>query len=200
MPNTEADWPTNGEFLKDLKWAEPAEHVKPQVSLAELLMGLQLLAKDEARAQAASETRWDAPTAGSVQVIKSGVLAITKWWTKACAGVGGITGLLAVIAGAITSVTTSIGEPITIALIGGGSLILAATAIAIALFVRADLDARGRATAARHIARAEVTAAFLQATSALPDASTSTSPSGDGRLAQLMAIETELARLSAGAR
>jgi hypothetical protein len=164
--------PASAQVLNNLKWAEPAEDIRPQIGLSDILIGLQLLATDEAREKAASTVDWDGSTPGSVQVIKSGALSITKWWTKVCAGVGGITGVLALIAGTITSGLKDLADPVTATLIGSGALVLSATAIAIALFVSADLKTRGHATAARHTARAHVTAAFLQATAALQQSET----------------------------
>jgi hypothetical protein len=176
MTSTDADKPAPTQALDSLKWAEPAEDIKPQVSLSTILTCLQLLATDEARNKAAGTVEWDEPTPGSVQVIRSGALSITKWWTNASARVGGITGLAAVVAGFINSFFKEIATPVTTALIGGGALVLSATAIALALFVRGDLEARARATAARHTARAEVTSAFLRATAALPQSGTDTPP------------------------
>lgn len=154
--------------LKELLWAEPAAGLLPTVSLEDLLTGLQLLATPAARQQASTSTGWSAKTPASMQVIKSGALSITTWWTKWIAGVGGVTGLLGTIAGAVAAFKSKVGEPVTVALIAGGFAFLSASAIAIALFVKGDLEARGRATAARHAGRAEVAAMFLRATALLP--------------------------------
>ncbi|HEX6468130.1 MAG TPA: hypothetical protein VF069_03470, partial [Streptosporangiaceae bacterium] len=102
MATSNADKPASAQVLDNLKWAEPAEDVEPKVALSEILVGLQLLATDEARDKAAAGTvKWDDETPGSMQVIKSGALSITKRWTKLSSRVGGVTGVLSLGAGGV---------------------------------------------------------------------------------------------------
>lgn len=156
------------EKVNVLKWAVPARDVEPTVSLPLLLQALQLLATDEDRTAAAAQTQWDAETPGSMQVIKSGALEITKAQTKLVTRFGGGAGVVAAVTAGITGFRDDVGQPITVALIASAALLLSSVAIALALFVKGDLEARGRATAARHSGRAEVAAAFLSATAGLP--------------------------------
>ena len=149
-----ADEPKKAEPLDGLVWARPASATDPQVGLYALLTSLQLLATDTGRQEAADNTKWDAETPASMQVIKSGALSITKRWTKIVSRVGGgVSGVLAVVAGYVATVREDLGDAVTVALIGAAALLGAATAIALALFVKGDLEARGQATAARHAAR-----------------------------------------------
>jgi hypothetical protein len=175
-----AETPVPTDKLGKLEWATPASDVPDtdKVPLNELLQGLQLLASDEARTKS-SETNasWDAATPASMQVIKSGSLEITKYATKLVTRAGGGLGVVTAVAGIISSFIDKIGEPVTIALIGSAAVLLSSTAIALALFVKGDLEARGAATAARHQGRADVAAAFLKATSGLPSKKTATTTS-----------------------
>src|SRR4051812_46053941 len=100
-----------------------------------------------------------------MQVIKSGVLTVTKGWTAA----GGIAGLAAAIGAIVTALKgQGVSDMETAVLFGGCAFVLAAVVIGIALLVQADLAARGVATAARHAGRAEVAASFLRATGQWP--------------------------------
>jgi hypothetical protein len=165
MPDTA---PKDAGTLNDLVWARPAAETAPQMGLYDLLTSLQLLATDTGRQAAADNTKWDADTPASMQVIKSGALSITKRWTKIVSRVGGgVSGVLAVFAGYVGTVQKDLGDSVTVALIGAAALLASATALAIALFVKGDLEARGQATAARHAARGEIVAAFLRATAGL---------------------------------
>lgn len=140
------------------------------VSLIELVTALQFLATDEDRDKGVKQTRWDADTPGSLQVLKSGVTSVTRWWLKRAGAAGGAAGLLAAVGGVIISSVTpfrdTLGEPIAVALVGAGSLIIAATVLALAHFVTGDLRARSYATAARTAARADVASAYLTGTAA----------------------------------
>ncbi|GLY92837.1 hypothetical protein Acsp02_00930 [Actinoplanes sp. NBRC 103695] len=135
------------------------------VSLIELVTALQFLATDEDRAKGVAETKWDADTPGSLQVIKSGVTSMTKWWLKRAGAAGGAAGLLAavggVIIGSVKPFRDSLGEPMAVALVAAGAVIISATVLALAHFVTGDLRARSYATAARTAARAEVARAYL---------------------------------------
>jgi hypothetical protein len=165
-----ADETAAGDPLNRFLWAKAAPDVEAKIGLGDLLVRLQLMATDAARKEAAQHTGWWAKTPPSMQVIRSGTQAITKWWATSIAAVGGVSGLTAGVSGAIASARDAIGDAVVVALIGGAAVVLSATAISVALFVKADLDSRGQATAARHAGRAEVAAAFLHATAALPRA------------------------------
>ena len=156
--------------LKGLKWPVPAVDLTGEdvpVQLDHLLQSLQLAATDEDR-DSATAKNWREDTPASMQVIKSGALGITKNSITWVGSVGGVTGAVAAITGVVTAFIDDIGEPVTIALMGSAALILSSVAIALALFVKGDLEARGIATAARHQGRADVAAAFLAATGAMP--------------------------------
>ncbi len=150
--------------LASLKWPQPATSVTDPVPLNTMLQALQLLGTDQDRVIAAGST-WKDDTPASLQVIKSGTLGLTKAATKYVAGFGGVVGLLAAVGGALTAFIGDVGEPVTVAIIGGAAILLSSVAIALAMFVKGDLEARGVATAARHAGRAEVAAMFLRATS-----------------------------------
>ena len=162
--------PTNAQQTLDgLKWPRTTTDVRAQISLADLLIALQFLGTDAERVGAVQPGRkWDSDTPGSLQVLKSGVTGATKWWTKRAGAIGGATGVLAavggVVIGAIEPFRNALGEPLVVALIGGGALILAATLLSLAHFVNGDLMARAQATAARSAARAEVAATYLRTT------------------------------------
>jgi hypothetical protein len=179
------------DLLKDLLWP-PADRPGTGISLANLLIALQLLATDEDRADAVKPgQKWDAETPGSLQVLKSGVTGVAKWWTKRAGVVGGATGVLAaisgVVIGAVKPFREALGEPLVVALIGGGALILSATLLALAHFVHGDLTARARATAARSAARAEVAATFLRLSGAPPSVA-GARPGGDTLRHELVAV------------
>ncbi|GGQ55316.1 hypothetical protein [Couchioplanes azureus] len=157
-----------GDPLNEFSWATAATDNDAKIGLADVLVRLQLMATDAAREKAAENSGWWAKTPPSMQVIRSGTQAVTRWWATAVAAVGGVSGLLAGISGAIGSMRNALGDAVVVALLGAAAVILAATAVSVAMFVRADLESRGQATAARHAARAEVAAAFLHATAALP--------------------------------
>jgi hypothetical protein len=157
------------QMLAGLKW--PDDHGR--VSLAELLIALQFLGTDADRGKAvADDQRWDESTPASLQVIKSGVTEVTKWWAKRAGAIGGAAGLLAaiggVVIGAVRPFREALGEPSVITLIAGGALILSATVLALAQFVNGDLMARAQATSARSTARAGVASTFLQTMSKQP--------------------------------
>jgi len=157
------------ETLKDLKWAVPAQDVGEKVGLDEFLIALQLLATDSDR-QKAVNLGWRGKTPASMQSIKSGATGLTRWWASAVATGGGITGLVGGVSALLAGAATEVGDAVLVALIGGSALVLAATALALALFVKGDLEARGTAAAARHAGRAEVAAMFLRATTGIPKA------------------------------
>ncbi|KUL28035.1 hypothetical protein [Actinoplanes awajinensis] len=158
------------EMLRPLEWAVPAADLTANVKLQDLLIGLQLLGTDEQRAQAATN-EWNKDTPGSIQVIRSGAMGITRWWarlTRWVAGAGGVAAVLGTTAGAITAVREALGEPLIVALVAGGAVVTASALLSAALLIKGDLEARGVATAARNSGRAEVAAAFLTGTATLP--------------------------------
>ncbi|WP_139184627.1 hypothetical protein [Arthrobacter sp. ok909] len=122
---------------------------------------------DNALSDGNFQRTWRADTPESLQLISSGVTKMTKWWLAAVSGVGGVTALISMIVGYVRAatepLTNAVGEPVTVAFIAGGSLVLAASAIALAVFVHGDLEARGAAAAAQLAARGNVMAAFLRA-------------------------------------
>jgi hypothetical protein len=155
--------------LQGLEWPTPARDLKGggvPISLDKLLQSLQLVATDDDRDTATAKS-WKEDTPASMQVIKSGALGITKNSIAWVGSVGGITGAVTAITGVLTAFIGDVGEPVTIALIASAALLLSAVAVALALFVKGDLEARGVATAARHRGRAEVAAAFLEATGSM---------------------------------
>jgi hypothetical protein len=97
-------------------------------------------------------------TPDSLQVIRAGALSVSKGWTAFTATAGG--------AGAVSTLIaawkSSPGDQ-RLVLIGGASVILAATAIAIAMIVRGDLGARAATSAELYRARARISSAFIQA-------------------------------------
>lgn len=148
--------------LDKLTW--PPSHPNG-VSLIDLVTALQFLSTDEDRAKGVAETTWDADTPGSLQVIKSGVTSVTKWWLKRAGAAGGAAGLLAavggVVIGSVKPFRDALGEPMAVALVAAGAVIISATVLALAHFVTGDLRARSYATAARTAARADVARAYL---------------------------------------
>lgn len=170
--------------LNSLKWPIPAVDLTGDgvpLPLDKLLQSLQLVATDEDRDTATAKS-WKDDTPASMQVIKSGALGITKNSIAWVGSVGGIAGASAAIAGAVKAFVGGVGSaPVTIALMGSAALILSSVAIALALFVKGDLEARGVATAARHQGRADVAAAFLAATGAMPTKKKPEVPPAHGR-------------------
>ena len=120
--------------------------------LAHLLEGLGLLGKDNSDQK------------DGLNELKEGALSITQW-LAGLLGAAGLAGLVAAIGPAFTDAD----EPTRVGFLGGGSLIAAAAAIAVALVVRADVQARASSTVAQYDARTQVTSAFLALTSSLLD-------------------------------
>ncbi|MGN7200331.1 hypothetical protein [Arthrobacter sp. SAFR-044] len=147
-----------------LKWTQPAAGTSAdQLDLKIILQGSGLLGDDNALRDGNFQRTWRADTPESLQLISSGVTKMTKWWLAAVSSVGGLTAIASMIVGYVRSFTDGLGEPVTVAFIAGGSLVLAASAIALAIFVHGDLEARGNAAAAQLGARGDVMAAFLRA-------------------------------------
>jgi len=150
------------------------EATNPKVRLDKVLIDAGLLGTETDRREATAKDQtttdnktepkpWDAATPDSMQVIKAGVLASTKYWSNRVGKVGSVSALLTLVAGSISTFVDKIGDTVAVALIGGAALIAAATAIAVAVFVGTDQLARGTATAARHRGRADVIAAYFGA-------------------------------------
>ncbi|MGE5132998.1 MAG: hypothetical protein ACM32E_08830 [Gemmatimonadota bacterium] len=99
-------------------------------------------------------------TPPSLQVITAGGTALSKGSAAAVASLGGGAAVWAVVKGFWT---TQPGDQ-WLAYIGAAALTIAAVVIALALIVRADVQARASATAAQYAARAETAVAFLQTT------------------------------------
>jgi hypothetical protein len=162
-------------LIHGLEWAEPAQDIDPKVSLDDLLRGLRLLATDAAREQSHTG-EWNAKTPASLQVIESGALAITRNLTSLAKKAGGWSALIVLASGGLATILkvfdkSNISNSIIVTLFGGAFVLVSAIAIALALLVKGDLQARGGASAARYQARGQVTTAFLQATASLHDAS-----------------------------
>lgn len=169
--------------LEGLRWPVPASDLSGAgvpLSLDTLLQSLQLVGTDEDR-EAATGKSWGQDTPASIQVIKSGALGITKYSIAWVGTLGGVAGAGTAITGVVTAFTGSVGEPVAIALLASAALILSAVALALAIFVKGDLEARGIATAARHQGRADVAAAFLAATGAMPARTTPPPHTADGQ-------------------
>lgn len=107
------------------------------------------------------------------QVSTSSRSTITKWPAKVSAAVGGISGLLAMATGLITSIHKVLTIPATEALTGGGFLVLCATAVA--LYAQVDIHARERACAGGYTENADSATARLDATDAVAQPGSKTS-------------------------
>jgi hypothetical protein len=153
---------------KQILWTQPPAATKGKTNLDELLTGLGLKAAEGESTNEGFEKEWNGATPASMQLITAGVTNMTKRGAQLVAGAGDVTGFVAIISGYIAGVSTDLGPGVTSALIGSGALILAASAIALAMFVSGDLEARGRAAAAQYVARGEVAAAFLRASTVAP--------------------------------
>ena len=184
MPKTTTnDVPVSAGDLGGLGWpTTAADGTTGSLSLEQLLQALQLLATDTDRKQSTkSSLSWDADTPASIQVIKSGVLGITRNRSKLVTWWGGGAALASLVAAPLNQLVFQVGEALTVCLVASAALLLGAAFVAIAIIVRADLEARGAATAGRHQGRAGVAAAFLVAT-ALPRSGSGTEvvPAGAG--------------------
>lgn len=93
----------------------------------------------------------------SFQVIYAGTLQFSRSAAKIVAYFGGAT----VIVGALGAAWNSSDTPLQIAFVGGTALVIAALAIALAVIVRSDVQARATAQAAEYHARGDVAVAFL---------------------------------------
>ncbi|MGW4649827.1 hypothetical protein [Kitasatospora sp. NPDC004289] len=157
-----------------IKWPDNAVEEKDDLAapLADLLSSLQLLSKLK---EGEKESRFSTPE--SLQVVRAGALDLTKLWASLMAG-GGAGSVLA--AWKFFEAST---EPLKVAAIAAVGFCLAAVALAIAIMVKADVDGRASATAAKVGSSALVAAEFLRtaadlqkpksaaAEAAVPDAS-----------------------------
>lgn len=102
------------------------------------------------------------------QLIKAGATSLTKWWV----GLAGALGLGS--ASAISAAWKAASGDVQVALVAGGSAVIAAALIAIAILVYGDVRARAQTTSAHYAARSMVAATILQ--SASGQAATQQSP------------------------
>jgi hypothetical protein len=121
--------------------------------LKEILAELNLLELDSK-----DSTGWDTPF--SRQAITAGALAMSKWMGTAIASLGGLGAIVATAAAFWARV--SVAERIGYASMA--VLLIVGMAVALAVIVRADVTARGLATAAMYRARADVASGFLATT------------------------------------
>jgi hypothetical protein len=145
--------------------------------LAHLLEGLGLLGED-------NKDKRD-----GLNELKEGALSITQW-LAGLLGAAGIAGLAA----AIGPLFTGANEPTRVGFVGGGALIAASAAIAVALVVRADVQARASSTVAQYDARAQVSTAFLALTNSLLDPPAA--PAKDDSSSLLFAVTARPGRIN----
>jgi hypothetical protein len=130
----------------------------------DLLRGLALLENNPdpgtQEAQTAASTSAFGATPYSMQVITAGSLALSKTAMRIITGLGGF----AAVGATVSSFFQNLDPAPQVALLGGAAIVLAASAISIAIVVRADVSARGSAQAAEYQARGLVASNFLQTT------------------------------------
>lgn len=151
QPKRPVRWPGDAYEPAGQDLSEPLEH---------LLLNLNLL-EDSSEVASGKVLGRAFQTPPSVQVITAGAAALSKGWAAAVGLVGG--------AGAIASALAGLGAspaapPVQRAVfVASAAVVLAATAVAIAMIVRADVAARAEATAAEYQARARVVGAVVNA-------------------------------------
>lgn len=106
---------------------------------------------------------WNKGTPPSLQLIKSGALAASKGWSATIAALGGGTAIITAWT-AWKANWDDVGAALQITYVAAITVLIATTALAIALVVRADVSGRAQAAAAEYQARAEVVAAFMKVT------------------------------------
>lgn len=138
----------------------PGKLVDP--SAEDLAAPLQQLLRDlgllESSDDAAKGAKLIDGTPPSLQVIKAGTLSVTKAWVTLTASAG--------FAGALTTLIAAwkaAPDNLQITLVAGASVIIAATAIAIAMIVRGDVGARAATSTELYRSRAQVSNSFLAA-------------------------------------
>ncbi len=165
--------------MADVKW--PGEAVSGQ-DLAEpvsrLLQKLHLLGGDEPTGRNLLKTPY------SVQVLKSGALAVTKVWTGLTAAGG------AAVVGTAWAHFSDQGNDVKIAIVAGTALLVAVVALAIAVIVKADVNARVEATVCRVEAGAAIARDFLETAATFQKAAPG--PAADAAGTGLPAAELEL--------
>jgi len=173
--------------MADVKWpAKAIADTKEDLlqPTQEYLRGIDLLRKE-------GDTVSGLNTPASVQVVQSGALSMSKWWTGIIAA-GGIGGVWAVLQRRFDDLEAL---PQAAALIGVGAIIAAAV-IAIAMIVRADVLGRASATEARLRARAEIVHGFLDTTADFQDGAHPRGPTGMDELkASIATLHKDLADL-----
>ena len=118
---SEPDESATNELIKPLEWAKPAEDT-PKVSLDNLLVGLRLLATDNARKDS-HDKKWNEKSLASVELIDSGALAITTYLTKTVKNAGGLSALVVLVSGGIATIlkvfnNATISNSIIVTLLG----------------------------------------------------------------------------------
>jgi hypothetical protein len=109
----------------------------------------------------------------SLQVISAGALAFNKWWSSVVAVAGGGGAIWAGVQAYFAKQNT----PVQVALVAASGVLGAVALLAIALIVRADVEARTQATTAEYAARKDVATVFLNLIGSLQNGST---PTGSG--------------------
>ncbi len=94
----------------------------------------------------------------SVAIIEAGATAASKVGSIAIGALGGLPAIVAVIEG----IWGHESDPVRIAFVGGGALVLAAISIAIGIIISADVGGRAAGSAAEYHARALVASTFLR--------------------------------------
>jgi hypothetical protein len=93
----------------------------------------------------------------SLQVITAGASSLTKWWSSFVAGLGG----LGAVGLAIKGIWAEQEVPVQVVSIGSAAVLGSAAFVSVAVIVKADVMARGVASAARKQATSEITTAML---------------------------------------
>jgi len=121
--------------------------------LDDLLTGINLLGPDGAATGGVT-----AP-AQSVAIIESGATALSKWWSTAVAGLGGVAAITAVA----TRFWNGVQGGTRIAVVAGVAGVVAASLIALAIIVGSDVRGRALGATAVYAARAKIAVEFLEA-------------------------------------
>ena len=101
-----------------------------------------------------------------LQVITAGATSLSKVTASWVAGLGGASAALGTVLALLTDPTNS--APLVLVVVAAVAAVVAASVLALAMIVRADLQARSTATSAEYAARAETAAALLRGSSTRP--------------------------------
>lgn len=149
----------------DVRWpgqaTDPAGKDLSQ-PIARLLQDTSMLGDDKQQEGVAHASAAFTGTPTAVAIVEAGATALSKWWAVAVAAVGGTSALFT----AIRAFWGGLEPSVQITTIGATALIMAATIIAIAAIVRADVTTRGRGAVALYEARARVAGEFMRLTQA----------------------------------